>query len=154
MKQEIRFVAEVYRYLRPFIDSSKEVYLCLDGQAAERGVQEGLFTDATIPDLWFTLIGDEAPTRIEAKVIGRNGRLLVMQSQLQAWRTGGHGRHLPHSWIACNESFTRYFIWTHEDFRERMDATNATGLTVSLLPPTILQEYANIEELALYLLRQ
>jgi hypothetical protein len=35
MKQEQRLVAGVYRFLAPFVDITKPIYISLDGQAAE-----------------------------------------------------------------------------------------------------------------------
>ena len=68
MKQEHRLVAEVYRYLAPFIDTTKDIYLGLDGQAALTASTAGRFVDPNLPDLWFTLLGRPVPCRIEAKL--------------------------------------------------------------------------------------
>jgi hypothetical protein len=67
MKQEQKLVAEVYRYLAPFIDTSRELYLSLDGQAPLVGVGRGHFVDGTIPGPWFTILGNTRATLIEAK---------------------------------------------------------------------------------------
>jgi hypothetical protein len=50
-KREHQFVAETYRHLAPFIDSSKGVYLSLDGEAAKQGVLQGIFQDACVRPL-------------------------------------------------------------------------------------------------------
>ena len=60
MKQESRFVAELYRYLAPFIDTARELYVSLDGMAARQGVLGGHFTDPDVPDLWFYLVLNQA----------------------------------------------------------------------------------------------
>lgn len=62
-KQEHRFVAELYRFLAPFVDVEAGVYLSLDGMAALRGVEAKIFEDSDVPDLWFTLVGttDDEP---------------------------------------------------------------------------------------------
>ncbi len=67
MKQEHRLVAELYRFIGPFINTTKDIYVSLDGQAADTAVLAGRFKDAALPDLWFTLVGATAPTLIEAK---------------------------------------------------------------------------------------
>lgn len=95
MKQEHKLVAELYRYLAPFINIDRHFFVSLDGQAAMSGVEKGTFSDSTVPDLWFTLVGATEPTLIEAKTIDTNGRALLMKSQLQAWRSNGNGSHKP-----------------------------------------------------------
>lgn len=51
MKQEHRLVAEVYRWLAPFVGATQDVYLSPDGQAAKTAVAAGRFVDSDIPDL-------------------------------------------------------------------------------------------------------
>lgn len=152
MKQEQRLVAEVYRYLAPFIDTNRGIYLSLDGQAAEIGVQEGLFDHPTIPDFWFTLVGAASPTLIEAKVVN-NGKVLLMQSQIQAWRSNGRGLHRPQGWIAASKSFDRFYYWAHDSFMCRLDATRSRQKTVELRLPEAYAEFSLASELALHLLR-
>lgn len=94
MKQEHRLVAEVYRFLAPFIDASKDIYLCLDGQAAKTAVTAGRFSDPDIPDMWFTLVGSDRPFRMEAKILDGNAATL-MSSQIRAWRSGGSSKYPP-----------------------------------------------------------
>lgn len=154
MKQEHRLVAEVYRFLAPFVDTEKDVYVSLDGQAADTGVTEGRFTDSTIPDLWFTLVGATAPTLIEAKIVDENGGMLLMQSQLAAWRTLGRGSHKPHFWIAANRPFKKFYFWRHDAFLPTLDRSKAKGVTLTLRPPTARVEFAGCSELALHVLRE
>jgi hypothetical protein len=154
MKQEHKLVAELYRYLAPFIDTEKDVFVSLDGQAAMVGVTSGVFSDSTIPDLWFTLVGAVNPTLVEAKTIDTNGRTLLMQSQLQAWRSNGTGAHKPVSWAATNREFNRFYYWAHSEFLPRLDGTEATGNTLTLLPPDTKKEFTSVNALALHLLRQ
>jgi hypothetical protein len=152
MKQEQRLVAEVYRYLAPFIDTSRDIYLSLDGQAALVGVGQGRFVDGTIPDLWFTLIGRANPTLIEAKAFDAKGRVLLMQSQLQAWRTSGAGGHRPSYWIGVSNSFDTFFLWKHSDFLLALDNSQNKQDTVTLAPPPQRQEFGTINQLALAIL--
>ena len=152
MKQEQRLVAEVYRFIAPFVDTTKNIYVSLDGQAAEMGVQQGLFTHPTIPDLWFHFIGASTPTLIEAKVVHDN-RFLVMQSQLQSWRSGGAGAHPPQSWIATTKSFDRFFLWSHNDILPRLDATRARTATVPIRLPDTYSQFTHANELALAIIR-
>ena len=152
MKQEQRLVAEVYRFLAPFVDTAKNVYVSLDGQAAEMGVQGGLFEHPTIPDLWFTFVGAGAPTLLEAKIVD-DGRVLVMQSQLQAWRSTGGGAHRPHAWIAASRGLDTFYYWTHADFVGRLDGTRAGTPTVLLRVPDQRTEFGHASELALHIIR-
>src|SRR4051794_15694829 len=105
MRQEHRFVAELYRYLAPFIDTSADVYLSLDGIAARRGVSSKKFDDADVPDLWFTLVGHTQPVLLEAKIVDDKRRVTVNRNQLMAWRSNGRGGHRPTAWVATNEAF-------------------------------------------------
>jgi len=152
MKQEQKLVAETYRYLAPFIDTSKELYLSLDGQAALVGVGRGHFIDGTIPDLWFTVIGHTQPVLIEAKAMDKKGRLLLMQSQLKAWRTNGPGKHRPEFWIAASNSFDAFYFWRHEDFVSVLDACRNNQATVTLALPKKHQQFKTINQLALTVL--
>jgi hypothetical protein len=159
MKQEQRLVAEVYRFLAPFVDTTKSIYVSLDGQAALTGMEKGMFTHPTIPDLWFTFVGAEVPTLIEVKTV-RDDKVLLMQSQLQAWCSMGNGTHRPQSWIAVNTEFNCFYYWTHEAFLPRLDRpTNRRP--GSKIPKTIyrelpdeLQQFRNANELALHIIRQ
>ena len=152
MKQEQRLVAEVYRFLAPFVDTTKPSYVSLDGQAAEMGVQQGLFSHATIPDLWFTLAGSHEPLPIEAKIV-HDRRVLIMQSQLIAWRSTGTGAHRPHAWIAADRSFETFYYWSHPAFLSRLDATRAGTPTLQLRLPDTRTEFQHVNELALHVLR-
>src|SRR5436309_86774 len=49
VKQENHFVAELWRYLAPFIDTSSQSYLSLDGIAARKGVSDHVLADADVP---------------------------------------------------------------------------------------------------------
>ncbi|QUN27717.1 hypothetical protein KB879_27265 [Cupriavidus sp. KK10] len=153
MKQEQRLVAELYHLLSPFIDSDKDIFVSLDGQAALTGVQKGHFIDGTLPDLWFTLVGNKAPTLAEVKIIDDNGRLLLMRSQLVSWRTRGSGAHRPHFWVASNRAFNRFYIWSHEVFLPKLDASSATANTLTVLPPAHRIDVGQMNEVALWLLR-
>ena len=85
MKQEHRLVAELYRFVAPFIDTKKDIFVSVDGgQAASRATKAGRFVDAALPDLWFTLIGADNRTLVEAKIIENEGKALLMQSQLRS----------------------------------------------------------------------
>ncbi len=153
MKQEQKLVAETYRYLAPFIDTSKPLYLSLDGQAALVGVGRGHFSDGTIPDLWFTVDGHAQPVLIEAKAMDKNNRLLLMQSQLRAWRTDGLGKHRPEFWIAANNSFDVFYFWRHADFIPTLDRSQNNQDTVAFALPKQTKQFKTINQLALTILR-
>ncbi len=128
------------------------IYVSLDGQAAEMGVQQGMFMHATIPDLWFTLSGSQTPSLIEAKIVD-DGRVLIMQSQLSAWRSNGSGAHRPQAWIAADRTFERFFYWSHTAFLPRLDATRARTPTLQLRLPDTYSEFHDISQLALHIIR-
>lgn len=152
MKQEHRLVAEIYRFVAPFIDTTKEIYLSLDGQAARTAVGAGRFTDPDIPDLWFTLVGDSEPTRIEAKILDK-GAALLMQSQILAWRSAGPGSYKPAAWIAANREFSEFNYWPHSAFLSSVDQCTAARKTHTLAAPKDRLVFGSIPELALHVLR-
>jgi len=152
MKQEHRLVAEIYRFVAPFIDTTQEIYLSLDGQAAKTAVGAGRFTDPDIPDIWFTLVGSKLPTRIEAKILDK-GVALLMQSQILAWRSSGNGAHKPGSWVAANREFDQFYFWPHAAFVPSLDRCGATRKTHKLAVPKDRLCFDSIPELALHILR-
>ena len=152
MKQEHRLVAEIYRFIAPFIDTTQEIYLSLDGQAAKTAVGAGRFTDPDIPDLWFTLVGSKRPTRLEAKILDK-GAALLMQSQILAWRSSGTGAYKPASWVAANREFNEFYIWPHTAFSPSLDRCTAARKTHKLAAPKDRLVFSSIPELALHILR-
>jgi len=62
----------------------------------------------------------------------KNNRLLLMQSQLRAWRTSGLGQHKPEFWIAASNSFDAFYFWRHEDFVPILDRSRNNQDTVTL----------------------
>jgi hypothetical protein len=152
MKQEHRLVAEIYRFVAPFIDTNKEIYLSLDGQAAKTAVGAGRFADPDIPDLWFTMIGAIKPTRIEAKILDK-GSVLLMQSQILAWRSIGSGSYKPAAWVAANRDFSEFYYWTHDSFLPSIDRCGAARKTHTLAAPNDRLVFRSVAELALHILR-
>ena len=152
MKQEHRFVADLYRYLSPFIDTSKELYLSLDGIAARRGVADKTFADADVPDLWFTIAGTARLILLEAKVLNRNRTVTVNRGQLSAWRTRGAGQHKPTAWVAADETLQTFYYWNHADFLPRLDRTTATSRYPKLRMPDNCIEFSEVRQLALQVL--
>ena len=154
MKQEHRLVAELYRFIAPFIDTTKDIFVSLDGQAASTATKAGLFADAALPDLWFTLLGADARTLIEVKIIENEGKALLMQSQLAAWRSDGSGAYKPKYWVAANRSFDRFYFWKHEHFLPILDNSKAKTNTLTLYPPQERLEFMSVSQLALHVLRE
>ncbi|HZT60273.1 MAG TPA: hypothetical protein VFA21_16840 [Pyrinomonadaceae bacterium] len=152
MKQESRFVAELYRYLSPFIDTDKELYLSLDGMTARKGVSNSKFVDPDVPDLWFTLIGSTRLILLEAKILHANESIPVNPNQLAAWCSLGPGKHKPTAWVAANEKLTTFFYWTHADFLPRLDAGNVSKSPTFKLPDERI-EFPDVRQLALHVLR-
>lgn len=153
MKQEHRLVAEIYRYIAPFIDTTKEIYLSLDGQAAKTAVGAGRFVDPDIPDLWFTLVGAQQPTRIEAKILDK-GAALLMRSQILAWRSTGRGSYKPEFWVAANREFAQFYFWPHAAFTSSLDGCGATRNTHTLTAPKVRLGFSSVPELVLHVLRE
>jgi hypothetical protein len=153
ISQEHRLVAELYRYLAPFIDTTKEIYISPDGQAVKTAHQAGVFADAGVPDLWFTLAGEDQPILIEAKVLGERGKALLMQTQINAWRTAGRSRYKPRFWVATNRAFDRFYSWTHAEFLPALDACKAPR-NQDVSAPKSREEFTSIALLALHVLRR
>ena len=153
ISQEHRFVAEVYRFLAPFVDTTSEIYLSLDGIAAEGGRKQGKFEDARVPDLWFTIIGASAPTLIEAKV-AKNDVVTLGQSQLAAWKKSGSGKHIPEAWIAVDKGFKTFFYWDHESFEDILETITSNKDYVQISIPPGRVSFSDVAALALHILRQ
>ena len=153
MKQEHRLVAEVYRFLAPFVDTKCAVYLSLDGQAAITAHRAGRFLDTNIPDIWVTLIGTGSPVHIEAKTLDNDGKVMLMQSQLTAWRSTGCGAYKPQYWIGVDRPFERFYFWAHDDFLPILDRSKANRKTVTFRPPKSSRVFMSPQELALHVLR-
>ncbi|WP_157791894.1 hypothetical protein ACQCLI_20025 [Pseudomonas nitroreducens] len=155
MKQENRFVAQLFHYLAPFIDMGRDLFICVDGGAAKHhaGQVGAALIDPDVPDLWFYLVGKESPVGIEAKVI-EAGSISVRQGQLQAWKTGGIGAYQPSFWVAANRTLTEFYCWHHADIRRRLDESRSCGENVKMS----LRHYPPghrgncLAELALYIL--
>ena len=152
MKQEHRLVAEIYRFLAPFINASNDIYLCLDGQAARTGVTDGRFSDPDVPDMWFTLVGAAQPLRLEAKILDGNAATL-MSSQVRAWRSTGSSKYSPDAWVAANRAFDTFYFWPHSDFVRQLDKCTATQPSHKLAAPRDRLSFSSIPELALHVLR-
>lgn len=156
MKQENRFVAQLFHYLAPFVDMERDLFICVDGGAAKHhaGRAGSPLTDADVPDLWLSLIGKKESFGIEAKVVDQNS-ISIRQGQLCAWRTNGIGHYRPQFWVATNRELTNYYCWHHSTLLPRLDSSNSRTANVSLsiaqYPPDFSS--GNISELALYVLR-
>ena len=155
MKQENRFVAQLFHYLAPFIDMERDLFICVDGGAATHhaGTENAPISDPDLPDLWFTLHGKESPIGIEAKVLdGQN--ISFRGSQLRAWRTDGTGRYTPTFWVATNRNLSEYFCWYHSTMVPRLDTTNSQQDNVTLSVSDYRADHysKNLPELALFIL--
>jgi hypothetical protein len=152
VRQEHRFVADLYRYLAPFIDTTRPIYLSLDGEAAKKGVTEQIFGDADVPDLWFTLVGEDEPVLIEAKIT--DGKCVTIgRGQLISWRSNGTGRHKPAAWVAANHSLDRFYFWRHEEFLTILDACTSQRKYPKVRMPASAKAFDDLRLLALELLR-
>lgn len=111
MKQENRFVAQLFHYLAPFVDMERALFICVDGGAAKHHAGRAgspLTDDADVPDLWLALIGKKGSFGIGAKVIDQNS-ISVRQGQLRAWRTKRYWP-LPTKILGCHQSRTNQLL--------------------------------------------
>jgi len=156
MKQENRFVADLYHYLSPFIDRGKDIFFCLDGGAAKHHAQNGSGTlsDSVLPDLWFSLIGHDGKVGIEAKIIEGN-TMSFRQGQIQSWKSNGTGSYRPNFWVAANRDLSEFHCWHHTRMAPRLDSTESTVDNVSLSMAHYPADFvtSHIQSLALYILQ-
>ena len=153
MKQEHRFVAELYSLLKPFIDVSQPLFLSLDGEAAKKGVTEEIFEDSHVPDLWFTICGNERPTTLEAKIVGDNKRITLTQNQISQWRSCGNSAHKPDGWVVVNIECSLFYHWEHAEFLPTLDACESTQRYPKLRIPENVNQFDSVEQLAMWVLR-
>jgi hypothetical protein len=155
MKQENRFVAQLFHYLAPFVDMERDLFICVDGGAAKHhaGKEDAPLLDPNVPDLWLAFCGQTSHTGIEAKVLEKNS-ISIRKGQLQAWRTSGTGVYRPRFWVATNRQFNEFYCWHHSALLPRLDSSLSTVDNVSLslaeYPPA--HKSSNIAELALFIL--
>lgn len=155
MKQEHRFVAELYRYLAPFVDSSRRVFVCLDGEAARTGHEVGDLEDDHVPDLCLTLVGCNKELLLEAKILNPDGTVTLSRGQLAAWRMDGTGKLKPHGWVAAREDLKEFTYWSHEAFLPILDECRSGSPYPRIKVPNCPSRlfFEDIRELALHIIR-
>ena len=155
MKQENRFVAQLFHYLAPFVDFERDLFICVDGGAAKHhaGRAGAKLKDANVPDLWFAFIGQPDFTGIEAKVLDRN-KISIRSGQLNSWRTSGSGVYRPRFWVATNADLTQFDCWHHDTLAKRLDSSKGTtpDVKLSLADCQSNHHCTSIAELALFIL--
>jgi len=155
MKQENRLVAQLFHYLAPFVDLERDLFICIDGNAARKNAtgQDARLEDPNVPDLWLAFCGDAGFTGIEAKILDGYS-VSIRQGQLRAWRSDGTGAYKPRFWVATNTDFTEFFCWHHSTLTPRLNDTesNAPDVKLSLADYPAEHRSHSIEELALYVL--
>jgi hypothetical protein len=155
MRQENRFVAQLFHFLAPFVDYERDLLICVDGGAATHHAArpESAIVDPDIPDIWCAFLGKPGFTGIEAKMLNGN-TISVRKGQLSAWRSSGNGYYRPSFWVAADVGFTVFHCWQHSTMASRLDTTASTVQNVSLSmtkhPPDFSSK--KLAELALYLL--
>jgi len=155
MKQENKFVAQLFHYLAPFVDAERDLFICVDGAATKQhaGRSASGLLDPDVPDLWLTLCGQSTPIGIEAKII-ESGRISVRQSQLCAWRTGGKGTYRPRFWVTADRQLQEFSCWEHSTVATKLDASKSTidnvAITLSKCKPSHYS--SSIAQLALFIL--
>lgn len=155
MRQENRFVAQLFHFLAPFVDYERDLLICVDGGAATHhaGRIGSVIVDPDIPDIWCAFVGKPGFTGIEAKTLAGNC-ISVRQGQLRAWRTGGKGHYRPAFWVSCNSDVSQFSCWHHTSIVKRLDSTTSTTQNVSLSVAKFPPDFSStkLAELALYLL--
>lgn len=155
MKQENRFVAQLFHYLAPFVDLDRDLFICVDGGAAKHhaGRDGAQLTDPNVPDLWFAFCGQPDHTGIEAKVLDGNC-ISIRQGQLKSWCTAGSGVYRPRFWVATNAKLTEFVCWHHRTIAPRLDSTRRKTPDVKLSMAKYSPDHkcSSIAELALFIL--
>jgi hypothetical protein len=152
MKQEHRFVAQLFGYLAPFVDEEQALFLSLDGEAAKRGVTEKHFTDSIVPDIWLTLLDGRA-LRIEAKIMSWARGFSVGHSQHEAWfGASGGGSHKPTGWVVANEALKEFFYWPHAKIAHQPTKVINQGRYFTVEAPSMKPKFGSLQQLALHLL--
>jgi hypothetical protein len=129
MRQEHLLAAKVFHYLYDHIDHDRLVLFCPDGEAAKRGVREGILEDATVPDLSFFFLGGDKPLTAEVKIVEKDRIKFCGDSEPNAWHTGGFGQHKPMLWIGANEQQTEFYLWEHAIFASDLGGLAGCGVT-------------------------
>lgn len=153
MKREHFLVAELYRHLATFVDADREIYLSLDGIAAQSGVREQLFKDPNVPDLCFTLL-DGREVAIEVKIL-HGKRISAGRSQYEAWFASGTGAHKPTGWVVADEALTSFFYWSHDEMvKQRTEPPRRSERRYVAIPvPTTTSMFPSVRHLALHIVR-
>ena len=155
MKQENRFVAQLFHYLAPFVDMERDLFICVDGASAKRNSsgQDPRLVDSNLPDLWLAFCGHKEHTGIEAKVLEGNS-VSIRQGQLRAWRSDGMGAYRPRFWVATDLDIREFFCWHHSTLLPRLDASdsNVPDVQLSLAGYPADHHSLNFAELALFIL--
>jgi hypothetical protein len=153
MKQEHRFVAQLFGYLAPFVNEKEQIFLSLDGEAAKKGVRESHFKDPIVPDLWLTLLDGRA-LRIEAKVVSWEKGFTIGASQRRAWFGGGSGAHKPTGWAVTNTALDEFYYWPHKRIvRRALKSINKGRYFLVEAPSMRRPMFTAYREFALFLLR-
>lgn len=155
MKQENRFVAQLFHYLAPFVDMERDFLICVDGAAATRhsSGEDARLLDPNVPDLWLAFCGHQKYTGIEAKVLHGNS-ISVRQGQLRAWRSDGSGAYRPRFWVATDIEIKEFYCWHHSTLLPRLDdtASSVPDVQLSLAGYPADHRSQSLAELALFIL--
>lgn len=114
-----------------------------------------MLLDPDVPDIWLTLIGQDVPTGIEAKVID-NDKISFRQSQISAWKSNDPGNYTPNFWVVTNREVDYFYCWRHTSPVGRLDSTKSEAKDVTLSVPKYPPDFksTSMAELALYILVQ
>ena len=129
MRQEHLVAAKIFHYLFDYIDQDRHVIFCPDGEAAKRGVREGILRDPAVPDLYFFFHDGLNPLAAEVKIVEKNRVKFCGDAEPRAWHVDGAGNHKPMLWIGADEAQTTFFLWEHSDFEAGLSSLVGRGLT-------------------------
>jgi len=159
MRQEHLVAAKVFHFLFDHIDHDRLVVFCPDGEAAKRGVREGILEDQSVPDLWFYFLGGTRPLAVEVKIVEKDKLKFCGDGEPRAWHADGQGKHKPLWWLGADETQTTFFLWEHADFEEDLSGLVGCGRTsggrkktLTLKLPAARQTFEQPAELAAALL--
>lgn len=155
MKQENRFVAQLFHYLAPFVDMERDLFICVDGAAANRHStgDDARLLDPNVPDLWLAFRGQTQHIGIEAKILDGSS-ISIRRGQLVSWRSNGTGAYRPRFWVASDRDLTEFFCWHHSTIARRLDSTTSSVANVILSLSGYPSDHKSkhIAELARYIL--
>lgn len=134
MSRENKFAADLYAYLRPWMDHGNPVGFLTD---------EAQRNDEAKPDLFFNFAGNSTQFRIEVKVIKSSGSVKVTSKQAATWHQDD-STDAPHIWVCIAEDTDVYYLWPNDDFVKALqDASAEVAPYLTVQAPATKTKCAN-----------